>query len=89
MGIPANQITLFGHHCRAIVYRRKTFGQVLEGADELSPDEQENLVSILLHRLREQRRAELVASVKAAREEYRSGRCRPASPAQIMKRVLP
>lgn len=65
----------------------KTFGQVLEWADELSPDEQESLVSILQRRLREQRRAELVAAVREARREFSSGRCRPASPSQIMKKI--
>ena len=66
----------------------KSFGQVLEWADELSPEEQESLVSILQLRLREQRRAELVAAVKKARKEFRTGRCRPASPSQIMKKIL-
>jgi len=66
----------------------KSFGQVLEWADELSPDEQESLVSILQRRLREQRRAELVAAVKEARKEFRTRRCRPASPSQIMRKIL-
>ncbi len=66
----------------------KTFGQVLEGADGLSPEEQENLVSILQRRLREQRRAELVKAVKEARAQFKAGKCRPASPAEIMKKIL-
>ena len=71
-----------------IVESMKTFGQVLEWAAELSPDEQESLVSILQRRLREQRRAELVAAVKEARKEFGAGRCRPASPGEIMKKIL-
>ncbi len=66
----------------------KSFGQVLAWADELSPDEQESLVSILQRRLREQRRAELVAAVKEARREFRAGRCRPASPSQVINKIL-
>ena len=66
----------------------KTFGQVLEGADALSPEEQENLVSILQRRLREQRRAELVKAVKEARAQFKAGKCRPASPVEIMKKIL-
>jgi len=66
----------------------KTFSQVLEWADALSLEEQESLVSILQRRLREQRRAELVEAVKAARQEFKAGRCRPASPAEIAKKIL-
>jgi hypothetical protein len=66
----------------------KTFSQVLDWADALSPDEQESLVSILQRRLKEQRRAELVKAVKEARAEFKAGKCRPASPAQIMKKIL-
>lgn len=66
----------------------KTFGQVLEAADALPVKDQESLVAILQRRLREQRRAELVKAVKAAREEFNAGRCRPASPRAIMKKIL-
>jgi phage-related baseplate assembly protein len=66
----------------------KTFGQVLEEADALSPEEQESLVSILQRRLREQRRAELVRTVKEARKEFKAGRVRPASAAEITKKIL-
>lgn len=66
----------------------KTFGQVLDGADALSLEEQESLVSILQRRLREQRRAELMKAAKEARAEFKAGKCRPASPAEIMKKIL-
>jgi hypothetical protein len=66
----------------------KTFGEVLESADALSLEEQENLISILQHRLREQRRAELAKAVEAARRDFQGGRCRPATPNDIMKKIL-
>jgi len=66
----------------------KTFGQVLEMADALSPDEQEHLVLILKRRLSEQRRAELIAAVKEARKEFKAGHCRPAGPDEIIKKIL-
>lgn len=66
----------------------KTFAQVVEMADGLSLDEKENLVDIVQRRLAEQRRAELVEAVKQARQEHKSGRCRPASPKEIMKKIL-
>ena len=66
----------------------KTFGQVLEWADALSLEEQESLVDVLQRRLREQRRAELAKAVKEARKEFKAGRCRPASPGEIIKKIL-
>jgi len=66
----------------------KTFNEVLESADELPLDQKESLVSVLRHRVAEERRAELVETVRQARDDFRSGRCRPATPAQIMKNLL-
>ena len=64
------------------------FAQVLDSADGLAIEEQESLVEVLRHRLAERRRAELIEAVKSARREYKAGRCRPATPAQIVKRLL-
>jgi hypothetical protein len=64
------------------------FAQVLDSAGDLAVDEQESLVELLQHRLVEHRRAELVAAAKSARREFKEGRCRPATPAQIAKRLL-
>ena len=64
------------------------FAQVLDSADGLALEEQESLVEVLQHRLAEHRRAELVAAVKSARQEFKAGRCRPATPAQIVKRLF-
>jgi len=65
----------------------KTFGQIVESAEELSVEEQETLVSILQHRLVDERRAELVQAVREARQEYKAGRCRAASPTEIVERA--
>jgi hypothetical protein len=64
------------------------FAQVLDSADALAIGEQESLVEVLQHRLAEHRRAELARAVKSARQEFKAGRCRPATPAQIIKRIL-
>ena len=66
----------------------KTFGDVLESVEALSLDEQENLVSILQRRLSEYRRAELAQAVRAARKEFNAGRCRPASPDEIIRKIV-
>jgi hypothetical protein len=65
----------------------KTFSDVVDAADALSPAEQEDLVSILQKRLREQRRAELVRSVEEAEVEFREGKCKPASVEEIIKMI--
>lgn len=66
----------------------KTFGQVLESADELPLEEQESLLMILQRRVAEQRRAQLVEAVKEARREFKAGRCRAATADQIVKRLV-
>ena len=63
------------------------FAQILDSAGDLAIEEQESLVEVLQHRLAEHRREELVAAVKSARREFKAGRCRPATPAQIIKRL--
>jgi hypothetical protein len=64
------------------------FAQVLDSADGLAIEDQESLVEVLQHRVAERRRAELVEAVKSARREFKAGKCRPATPAQIIKRIL-
>lgn len=65
----------------------KTFGQVLDSAGELTLDEQESLVSVLRRRVAEHRRAELIRDVKEARQEFKTGKVRPATVAEILKRI--
>ncbi len=64
------------------------FAQVLDSADGLAIEEQESLVEVLRHRLAEHHRTELVEAVKSARREFKEGRLRVATPAQITKRLL-
>jgi ribosome recycling factor len=64
------------------------YAQVLDSADGLAIEEQESLVEVLQHRLTEHRRAELTEAVKSARREFKEGRIRPATSAQIVKRLF-
>lgn len=66
----------------------KTFAEVLDMADSMSPEDREDLVSILQSRLREERRAKLVEDVAASREEFAAGNCRPASVDEVIKSIL-
>ena len=64
------------------------FNEVLESADKLSLDEQETLMDVLHRRITEHRRAELVKEIRDAQQEYQKGRCRPATPSELMKDIL-
>ena len=63
----------------------KSHGQVLDSIDALPEEQQESLVDICLA---ERRRAALVQSVGAARKEFKSGKLRPATPSETMRKVL-
>ena len=65
-----------------------TFGEILEAADQLTLEEQENLINILQNRLRDSRRAELVRDVREAQEEFSQGQCQPVTPEQIRSEIL-
>jgi hypothetical protein len=63
------------------------FAEVLEAADHLSPDEQEELIAILHRRLAQAARQRLAAEIREARQEFSEGRCRPATPGELMREI--
>jgi hypothetical protein len=64
-----------------------TFSEIVDAADNLSPDEQQVLVDILSRRLAERNRKQLVADIADGRREFADGTARPTSPQQIMDEV--
>lgn len=68
--------------------RETTFADILEACDNLALEDQENLINILQHRIREQRRAERVKDVQEAQEEFAEGKCQPVTPEQLMEEIL-
>jgi hypothetical protein len=66
----------------------KSYGQVLDSIEALPEDQQESLVDIVRKRLAERRRDALIKSVGEARKEFKSGKLRPATPAEIMSKIL-
>ena len=64
------------------------FADVLEAADHLSSDEQEELIAILHRRLALAARKQLVADVQDARREFAEGKCKAATPDEIMREIL-
>ena len=65
-----------------------SFGDVLEAADHLSADEQQELIAILGRRLAQAGRQRLAADIQEAREEFAQGLCAPTTPDQLMHEIL-
>ncbi|MDD2240641.1 MAG: hypothetical protein PHO14_09200 [Kiritimatiellae bacterium] len=61
------------------------FGEVLDAADALSLQQQEDLVRILQNRMIDQKREALAQSVQEARAEYARGEVKKGSVADLMK----
>lgn len=66
----------------------RSFGEVLEDAEQLSTEEQEELMDVLARRIAERRREALVRDVRSARGEMRRGRCRPRTADELMTEIL-
>jgi len=66
----------------------RSFGEVLEDADKLSMEEQEELMDVLSRRIAERRRESLTRDIRSARGELRQGRCRPMSAEELMTEIL-
>lgn len=64
------------------------FDEVLESADQLSPDDQEALIAILHRRLADAGRLRLAADVQEARREFAAGQCVPTTPDALMREIL-
>lgn len=64
------------------------FAKVLDSADHLPLAEQEALLETLSRRVAEQRRAELISTIKEARAEFAAGTCKPATPVAILKKIV-
>jgi hypothetical protein len=65
-----------------------TFADLIEAAEQLPIEEQEDLVHILKNRLRDRKRAELIKDVAEAQQEFAQGKCKPLTPEQIMEEIL-
>jgi hypothetical protein len=68
--------------------KQSDFSTVLEAAEHLPLDAQEELVEILHKRTVEQRRTELAAEVRSARADFKKGHCKATSAEAIMADIL-
>ena len=60
------------------------FSDVVDAADRLSTEEQEELLELLRRRLAERRRAQLVREVQESRAEFAAGQAGSASADEII-----
>lgn len=67
---------------------QSVFGEVLEAADRLSPEEKEALIEVLQRRLIDERREEIAREIAATRREFQAGECRPTTPDDLMKEIM-
>jgi hypothetical protein len=67
---------------------QSTFADLIETAEQLPIEEQEDLIHILKNRLRDRKRAELIKDVAEAQQEFAQGKCKPLTPEQIMEEIL-
>ena len=64
-----------------------TFGNILDAADELSVEDQQDLVEILGRRLVEHRRDQLADDIREADREFGEGKCPPVSPDDLISEI--
>jgi hypothetical protein len=65
-----------------------TFSEILEAADTLTPDEQEEIINILRRRANERRRKELLKDIRKTEKDFKDGKCRTGTANELMKEVL-
>jgi hypothetical protein len=65
-----------------------TLTEIVEAADQLSPEDQEDLIDILQKRLHARRRAALERDVQEAQKEFAEGKCQRVTPGQLMEEIL-
>ena len=64
-----------------------TFAELIDAIDELSQDEQQELIDIVRKRLAEARRRRLAADISEARKEYASGQGRTVTPQELVREI--
>ena len=64
------------------------FARILDAAEQLVIEEQEDLIRILQSRLRDHRRFELIREVQEARQEFALGQCKLITHEKLMEELL-
>jgi hypothetical protein len=61
------------------------FGDVLDAAEQLDVEAQEELIAVLSRRLAERGRERVAATVAQARREFTAGQCQPMTAVEIVR----
>jgi hypothetical protein len=64
------------------------FAEIVEQADSLPVEDQEELVELLQSRLRDHRRTELAGDIAEAQKEFEDGGSRPVTPKDLLREIL-
>ena len=64
------------------------FGEVLEAAGQLSPDEQAELIAVMNRRLAQAARAKVANDVREARQQFLEGTTSPSTPEDLLREIL-
>jgi hypothetical protein len=64
------------------------FSEAVDATERLSLEEKETLLEILRKRTLEERRAQLKQEIEQSERDYAAGKCRTATPRQIMREIL-
>lgn len=64
------------------------FADLVEMIDRLPLDERQSLVEVVRKRIADDERCRIAASIRSARREHSRGRCKPATPDELMREIL-
>jgi len=64
------------------------FSEVLEAADQLPVEDQQELIAILLRRIAQARRLQLKSDIEKSRQEFAAGQCHAATPEDLLREIL-
>lgn len=65
------------------------FGDALDAAEQLDPNDQAELVAVLTRRLAERGREHVADVVAQARREFAAGQCQPMTAAELVGEARP
>jgi hypothetical protein len=65
-----------------------SFGAILDAAERLSLEDQEELADLLGKHIREGKRSEIAADVRNSLRDFRAGKCLPKTAAELAAEIL-
>ena len=64
------------------------FGEILDAAEQLDPDEQVELIAILSRRLAEKGRREVAETVEQSRRDFAAGLCQEMTADDLIREAM-